>query len=160
MNTRQKIIGIIGLVVLALLLILGPSREAHPGPILIERNAEKEKFDLTDPVKRAEFRKIFVDHEELQVCFSKADYAITFFKERDAGTTEAEHLAEVRANYELTKLEPKGVVSWHVYVDFQRMVRDIHRRAGRNSQLGYRYTDADVVWDREFQWCAIKRNGR
>ena len=155
MNNRQKIVGIIGLVFLALLLILGPSREANPAPVVIGRDAAKEIFDLKDPAKRADFRKIFADHPELQICFSKADYAITFFEERNAGTTEAEHLVAVRENYERTKTEPQGAVPWHVYVDFQRMVHDIHRRAGRNSQLGYRYTDANVVWDREFQWCAI-----
>jgi hypothetical protein len=155
MNTRQKIIGFIGLVLLALLLIFGPSREANPAPVVIGRDGGKESFDLQDPVRRAEFRELFVDHEKLQVCFSKADYAVTFFEERDAGTTEAEHLAEVRDNYERTKTEPKGAVPWHVYVDFQRMVHDIHRRAGRNSELGYRYLNANVVWNREFQWCAV-----
>ena len=155
MNTRQKIIGIIGLVFLAMLLIFGPSREAHPGPIFIEHDGKKKTFDLRDPVKRAEFREIFSDHKQLMVCFEKADYVVTMFEERNAGTTEAEHLAEVRATYERTKNEPQGAVSWHVYVDFQRMVRDLHRRTGRNSQLGYRYTDSNVVWDREFKWCAV-----
>ena len=154
MNNRQKIVGIAGLVFLALLLIFGPSREAHPAPVVIDQGKGKESFDLQDPAERAEFRELFPDHKKLQVCFSKADYAVTFFEERDAGTTEAEHLAIVRANYERTKTEPQGVVPWHVYVDFQRMVRDIHRRAGRNAQLGYRHTNANVVWDREFQWCA------
>jgi len=155
MNIRQKIIGIIGLVFLALLMIFGPSREAHSSPILIDRGEGKEEFDLTDPAKRAEFRELFPNHKALQACFSKADYAVTFFEGRDAGITEAEHLAIVRVNYERTKTESQGVIPWHVYVDFQRMVHDIHRRAGRNSQLGYRYTDANVVWDREFRWCAL-----
>jgi hypothetical protein len=155
MNTRQKIIGFIGLVLLALLLIFGPSREAHPAPVVIDRGAEKESFDLQDPAKRIEFREIFSDHKELQVCFSKADYAVTFFEERNAGTTEAEHLVVVRDNYERTKTEPGGAVPWHVYVDFQRMVRAVHRRTGRNLQLGYRYADANVVWNLEFQWCAV-----
>lgn len=157
MNTRQKIIGIVGLVFLAILLIFGPSRKAHSETaISIEQDGVKKTFDLKDPVKRTEFREIFSDHKQLQVCFQKADYAVTFFEERNAGTTEAEHLAEVRDNYERTKTEPQGAVRWHVNVDFQRMVRDIHRRTGRTSQLGYRYTDANVVWDREFRWCALK----
>jgi hypothetical protein len=156
MNTHRKIIVVVGFVLFAMLLIFGPSREARPAPVVIGQGAEKESFDLQDPVRRAEFRKIFSEHKQLQVCFDKADYAVTLLGERDAGTTEKEHLTAVRANYEFTKTEPQGVVSKYVYVDFQRMVRDIHRRTGRNSQLGYRYTDANVVWDREFQWCAIR----
>lgn len=160
MNTRQKIIGIIGLVFLAILLIFGPSREAHSSPIIIDRGEGKEEFDLQDPVRRAEFRELFPNHKRLQVCFQKADYVVTMLEERNAGTTEAEHLAAVRANYEHTKSEPQGAVQWHVYVDFQRMVRDLHRRTGRYSQLGYRYTDANVLWDREFRWCALSGERR
>lgn len=157
MNTRQKIIGILGLILLGLMLIFVPSREAHPGPlgIAIQKDGKREIFDLKDPVKRAEFREIFSDIPNLQACFDKADYAVTFMTGRDEGITEEEHLAEVRANYEKTKTEPQGAVKYHVYVDFQRMVHDIHRRSGRSSQLGYRYTDANVVWDREFRWCAL-----
>lgn len=156
MNTHQKIVGLVGFVSLAMLLIIGPAREAYSRPVLIELGGEKQSFDLQDPAKRAEFREIFAGHNQFQDCFDKADYAVTLFEERNAGTTEAEHLSAVRANYEQTKTEPQGAVSWYIYVDFQRMVRDIHRRAGRNSQLGYRYTDANFIWDSEFQWCAIK----
>jgi hypothetical protein len=156
MNTRQKIITSLSLIALVVLLMFGPFRDAQSGPIQIGRDGKKETFDLTDPVKRAEFREIFADLEHVQVCFDKADYGVAMMEQRNEGITEAEHLEEVRANYENTKLEPQGAVPWSVYVDFQRMVHDVHRRQGVGLNLGYRYNDPNVMWDREFRWCALK----
>ena len=136
--------------------LLSPSVEATPIKLKWQNatGVHDGTFDLSDPEDRKSFRETFTKNPQVLDCIARADYAVELMSERDAGTTEKYHLDTMEVNYERTKTEPEGVVAWHVYVDFQRMVRDIHRRAGRNAQLGYRHTNANVVWDREFQWCA------
>jgi len=115
-------------------------------------------FDLNNPGHVKDLRDSFSDDPMVSSCFVKADNAIAFMKERDAGVTLEEHLAKLEARYEATKDEPEGAVPWHVYLDVGRMVRDIHRSAGANAKGEFRFSDPRELWNREFKWCAIPTN--
>jgi hypothetical protein len=116
-------------------------------------------IDLNNPSERKVFREQFASDPKVSGCFRRADWGVKLMTERDAGTTREEHLQQVDAMYEKTKLEPEGAIKWYVYIDFGRTVRDIHRSAGSSAKGKYRYTDADEVWVREFRWCAIDHSG-
>jgi hypothetical protein len=147
------ITGILLLLVLVGASLFSPS--AASTPIFIKwKNSEgihEGSFDLSDPIKRAEFRNTFKTDSQITACADLADYAVKLMKERDDGTSEGFHLEEVRLSYENTKNDPKGVIEWHVYVDFKRMVRDLHRNSGGQ----FFFTDPDSYWEREFRWCFI-----
>ena len=113
------------------------------------------QINLNNPEELAKFRAGYQDDPMVSSCFVKADNAVKFMEERDAGVTLQEHLDKVEARYEATKNDPQGVVPWHVYIDVGRMVRDIHRPAGANSPGEFRYTDPREIWNREFKWCAL-----
>lgn len=116
---------------------------------------ENRSFDLVDPVARGEFIELLSNNRAIKSCINKADYAVQFMKERDEGVTKEGHLQNVRDQYEQTKLEPQGAVPWHVYIDFERLVRDVHRSAGANAKGEYRNTDPNILWDHEFRGCAV-----
>lgn len=109
-------------------------------------------FDLRDPATRMEFLTMFSGKmAKVEECADRANYAIDIMKERDAGVTEEQHLNVMRENYENTFDDPEGPVPRYMYVDFNRMVRDLHRR----HYDGYTYTDSNVVWAREFRFCFL-----
>jgi len=110
---------------------------------------------LDDPDERKAFREQFANDPIVSACFRRADWAVKLIAERDEGVTKEEHLRKVKEQYEKTKLQPEGVIAWHIYIDFGRTVRDIHRSAGSSAEGQYYYTDADEIWVREFRWCAI-----
>jgi hypothetical protein len=128
----------------------------HAGNIKFNTTAGIMEFNLVDPIERAKFLEYQQADPMISSCIGKANYAVTIMEERDAGVTREEQLEKVRARYEKTKLEPQGSVPWHVYMDFERMVRDIYRDAGASAKSQYRNTDPNILWDHEFQWCAIK----
>jgi len=113
-------------------------------------------IDMDDPEERAKFLAVYGRAKGVPVCKDKADYIVKLMKERDAGITKEEHLQHVRDNYEKTKLDPQGAVPWHVYIDFGRMVRDVHRSSGRDASR-YNRTDADELWGHEFTGCISAR---
>lgn len=149
MNRRQKIVGVLGLLFL-LLLIFG--RDAEGREVTIRGAKGTQTWDLTQMDQRVEFRALYGNDPKAGPCIARADYAVELMKRRDAGETEEDHLAEVRANYERTKSEPEGAVAYHVYVDFQRMVRDLHRRSGSDE---WRYPTEGEVFEREVWWCVF-----
>lgn len=108
-----------------------------------------DKWDLTQEDQQVQFREHYKNELRARACIARADYAVMLMHERNTGTTEEEHLEVVRQNYERTRTEPEGVVRYHIYVDFQRMVRDIHRRHGRR----FSFTDANLLWEQEVWWC-------
>ncbi len=132
-------------------------KESHAAGGIIVRTdtGGRVVVDLNNPIDREVFRKEFAEDPKVSGCFKRADWGVKLMNERDAGTTSGEHLQKVEAQYEKTKLAPEGAVPWHVYIDFGRTVRDIHRSAGSSAKGEYRYTDADEVWVREFRWCAV-----
>jgi len=138
------------------ILLLIPVEKSNSGSVTIGTNSGPITFNLVDPTERDEFLKRFTDDPMVTSCIQKADYAVTIMNERDSGITREEQLKKVRARYEKTKLEPQGSVPWYVYIDFERMVRDIYRDAGRSAKSQYRNTDSNILWDHEFQWCAIR----
>ncbi len=147
------ITGILLLLVLVGASLVSPSAAATP--IYMKwRNAEgihEGGFDLSDPVKRAEFRDTFKTNSKITDCADLADYAVGLMEERDGGTSEGFHLEVVRLSYESTKNHPDGIIDWHHYVDFKRMVRDLHRFSGGQ----FFFTDPDSYWEREFRWCFV-----
>ena len=145
MNRRQKIVGV-ALVLLLLGIIWGQRAEGKEVSIR-GAGGTVQTWDLMDMGQRVEFRALYGN--QVGHCFERADYAKGLAERRDKGETEADHLAEVRANYERTKTEPRGAVSRAVYVDFQRMVRDIHR----TDSSGYQWKDVNEIWEREVWWC-------
>lgn len=145
MTIHQKIIG--GLILLITLSILASVAKGRS--VTIGSDGNTQTWDLSERDQRVEFRALYGNDKRGGQCITLADYAVTLMKQRDEGTTESAHLAEVRANYEATKTDPRGAVAHHIYVDFQRMVRDIHRRSGS----GYAWTDSGMVWEREVWWC-------
>lgn len=148
------IISLIGLALLAAGLFIF-TKEAHAAEVEITvTGGENRAFNLVDPVQRGEFIELLSDNRAIKSCINKADYAVQFMKERDEGITKEGHLKNVRDQYEQTKLEPQGAVPWHVYIDFERLVRDVHRSAGSNAESGYRNTDPNILWDHEFRGCA------
>ena len=152
MNTRQKVIG--ALLVLLLLFIIG-GRDALGREVQIRgAGGAVQTWDLTKMGQRVEFRALY--GAQIPACIERGDYAVRMMKERDSGTPESAHLAEVKANYEATKAQPEGAVGWHVYVDFQRMVRDLHRTDGS----GYVWKTEGVVWEREVWWCVFPGSTR
>ena len=119
-------------------------------PIVVNTtNGGQLLIDLDNPMERGVFRKEFSHDPQMASCFERADFAIELMTERDAGVTQDEHLQLVREEYE--KLEN---VPWYVFVDIGRLVRDVHRSAGSNTE-GFRYTDSSELWVREFKWCAV-----
>jgi hypothetical protein len=139
-----------------LVILLIPVEESRAGSVKFNTSAGVKIFNLVDPTERAEFLAYSQADPMISSCIGKANYAVTIMEERDAGVTREEQLEKVRARYEKTKLEPQGSVPWHVYMDFERMVRDIYRDAGASAKGQYRNTDANILWDHEFQWCAVK----
>jgi hypothetical protein len=146
-------------VILAVMLMVGisPANAATDDTDYISLlvNDKWIQVDLNDDAQREGFITRFGKLAGLAVCFNKADYTTAYMEERDAGVLLATHIGEVRAQYEQTKLDPQGAVPWHVYIDFERLVRDVHRLNGRNAKSKYRYTDPKELWNREFKWCAI-----
>jgi hypothetical protein len=119
-------------------------------PIIVNTtNGGQLLIDLDNPIDRKVFREQFANDPRVAACFERADFAIELMTERDAGVTQAAHLELVRKEYE--KLD---MVPWYVFVDVGRLVRDVHRSAGSNTE-GFRYTDSDELWVREFKWCAV-----
>jgi hypothetical protein len=153
LTLEDIITGILLLLVLMGASFLSPPAEATP--LYFEwsntKGDHKGSFDLSDPEQRANFRETFKNTPKIRDCAARADYAVELMAERDDGTKEKYHLEVIAASYERTKNEPKGAVPWHIYVDFQRMVRDLHRHAGGE----WLFDDADKHWDREFRWCYI-----
>lgn len=144
--------------ILLLLVLIGASLVSPPVPAtpiyLKWKNSEgvqEENFELGNPEGRAKFLKTFKTNPRIRECSSIADYAVELMGERDEGTSEGFHLEVMRVNYENTQDDPEGLVPWHVYVDFQRMVRDLHR----NSNGQFFFTDPNKHWEREFRWCFI-----
>lgn len=147
MNTRQLIVGAL---LLALLVFIAWGREAHGREVTIrDGDGNEQSWDLTQMAQRAEFRALY--GKTAGVCLSRADYAAKLMDERDGGKSESAHLAEVKAHYEKTRHDPEGAVAHHIYVDFQRMVRDIHRV----DSSGYVWKDRWGVWEREVWWCIL-----
>jgi hypothetical protein len=147
------ITGILLLLVLVGGSLVSPSAAATP-LFMKWKNSEgihEGSFDLSDPVKRTEFRDTFKTNSRITACADLADYAVTLMEERDSGTGEGFHLEVVRLSYEKTKNHPDGVIYWSLYVDFQRMVRDLHRNSGGQ----FFFTDPDLYWEREFRWCFV-----
>ena len=139
-----------GIFLVIILLLIIFARPAESREVTVRGTEGTQTWNLAESWEdRAEFRALY--GPQIGHCLERADYAVTLFKERESGTSEAAHLAEVKANYERTKGEPQGAVGYHVYVDFQRMVRDIHRR----DSGGYVWTNEHVVWEREVWWCAF-----
>lgn len=112
-------------------------------------------IDLDNEVERRVFREEFAEDPAVAKCFERADWGVHIMQERDAGTTQVEHLELLEALYEKTKLEPEGVIPWHAYIDYERTVRDVHRSAGSSGKGQYFYTDPNDVWSREFKWCSV-----
>jgi hypothetical protein len=152
MNISQRFISILIVMLLSFAMI----RTAHGGPISATHDGKREQYDLLDPTSRAKFRGYFEHNIRMAHCFIKADLAIRFIKERDTGTTIQEHIDIVRGMYEETKTQPEGAVPWSLYIDYERMVRDVHRRQGRDTVRGYALNNPDIAWDREFRWCALR----
>ena len=113
------------------------------------------QYDLSTPEGREAIQKDLAGDYNASVCFRKAGYAVSFMKRRDQGVTLEEELQNVRDQYEQTKLEPEGAIPWSVYIDFERMVRDIHRHVGSGAKREYWYTESGDVWAREFRWCVL-----
>ncbi len=147
MNRRQKLMGI---ALLGLLLFIVFFAREVDGRERTIRGAEGEQtWDLMDMEQRVEFRALYGN--QIGHCFKRGDFAKDLTEERDAGKTEKEHLDLMRSNYEASKTDGGKPIAHHVYVDFQRMVRDIHRTDGS----GYVWKDGDIVWEREVWWCAF-----
>lgn len=140
-----------------LLLLFGIVNQAQGGPIFMRwtdaSGDQRRTFDLTNPDVREEFRAIFGHIPRVKNCLQRADYATQLFHRRNRGETEEAHLAEVRGLYEKTKGQPEGAVAWYVYVDFQRMVRDLHRRNSERAGGGYVISKPLIAWDHEFRFC-------
>ena len=154
LTLEDIITGVALLLVLVGASLISPSAVA--APIYLEwTNPQGDQkaadFDLSDPEQRANFRETFQNTPMVRDCTARADYAVELMAERDGGTKEKYHLEVMEASYDRTKNEPDGVVPWHIYVDFQRMVRDLHRRSGNQ----FFYTNLDKYWEREFRWCFI-----
>ncbi len=157
-KAHAGIVFVSGLVVIALVFSTILTMKAHAAVTTIvigTATGGRVEIDLIDPNERAKFRERFAADPKVAGCFRRADWGIKLMTERDAGTTKKEHLQQVDAMYEKTKLEPEGAIARHIYIDFGRTVRDIHRSAGYSAKGKYRYTNADEVWVREFRWCAI-----
>ena len=123
-------------------------------PIVVNTsNGGQLLIDLDNPIDRKVFREQFANDPRVAACFERADFAIELMTERDAGVTQNEHLQLVREEYEKLKNVP-----WYVFVDIGRLVRDVHRSAGSNTE-GFRYSDANELWVREFKWCAVDPSG-
>lgn len=153
LTVKEIISGIVILLILVGASLYSPS--AASAPIIMKwRNndgIQKEGFDLSNPAERAEFLLLFKDTADVIDCADIANYAVELMEERDAGTSEKYHLEVMRLSYENTKNEPDGVVGWHIYVDFQRMVHDLHRFSGGQ----FFFTDPYSYWEREFRWCFV-----
>jgi hypothetical protein len=147
------------LIGMMLVAILSSKSEAAGGIMIGTENGGRVVIDLNNPIDRKVFREQFAADPKVSGCFRRADWGVKLMTERDAGTTKKEHLQQVEVMYEKTKLESEGAIAWHVYIDFGRTVRDIHRSAGSSAKGQYRYTNADEVWVREFKWCAVDRSG-
>ncbi len=146
MNRRQKIVGAVLLAILGFI-VLG--RDAMGAPKTIRGPEGSQTWDLMEWDQRVEFRALYA--QQLAHCFERGDFAVDLMKERDGGSTEESHLELMRSNYETSKTDGGKPVAHHVYVDFQRMVRDLHR-----SHRGqYQFTDPKRVWEREVWWCAF-----
>ncbi len=144
--------------ILLLLVLIGASLVSSPvtaTPIYLEwqnqKGAQQGSFEIGNPEGRANFLEVFKNNPKVRDCAARADYAVELMAKRDDGTKEKYHLEVMEASYDRTKNEPEGVVPWHIYVDFQRMVRDLHRRSGNQ----FFYTNLDKYWEREFRWCFI-----
>lgn len=146
MNARQRLIGV-ALVLLLLFIVFG--RDAHGAPKTIRGATGTQTWDLMERDQRIEFRALYGN--QIGHCFQRADFAAELTDKRDAGETERQHLDLMRANYEASKKDGGTPIAHHVYVDFQRMVRDIHRTDGS----GYTWKDRWAVWEREVWWCAF-----
>lgn len=154
LELEDIITGVLLLVVLVVASLVSPSTEATPIHLKwgTPQGEEKEgDFELGDLEDRAKFLKTFKNNPRVKECAGIADYAVELMKERDDGTSEGFHLEVMRVNYENTQDDPEGVVPWHVYVDFQRLVRDLHRNSGNQ----FFFTDPVKHWEREFRWCFI-----
>ncbi len=154
LTLEDIITGVALLLVLVGASLISPSAVA--APIYLEwTNPQGDQkaadFDLSDPEQRANFRETFQNTPMVRDCTARADYAVELMAERDGGTKEKYHLEVMEASYDRTKNDPDGVVPWHIYVDFQRMVRDLHRTSGGK----FFFTDPDSYWEREFRWCFI-----
>jgi hypothetical protein len=153
LTVKEIISGIVLLLILVGTSFYSPS--AASTPIIMQwrttEGIQKEGFDLGDPVKRAEFLVFFKDNDNVIDCAGIANYAVELMEERDAGTSEEYHLEVMKASYENTKNDPDGIVPWHIYVDFQRLVHDLHRFSGGQ----FFFTDPYSYWEREFRWCFV-----
>ena len=124
--------------------------------ISIYMNGSWMQIDLNNDAHRAGFRNHFMGtRTTLGRCIEKADNGVAAMHDRDAGITLAQHLTSLENDYETAKLAGENVV-WHEYIDFIRMVRDIHRLGGHGTESKYKRTDASAIWNHEFKWCAIQ----
>ena len=163
MNYRKKLnengfAVIVSILALTLAVSLSATKTYAANSIIIgTTNGGTMVVDLENAAERDAFRKDFADDPMVSGCFRRADFAVDLMVERDNGATLEEHLQKVEDQYEQTKLASEGAIPWHLYIDFGRTVRDVHRGAGSNSEGKYRYTDPSEVWVREFRWCAVDR---
>lgn len=107
-------------------------------------------FDLKIPEQRAKFLEILSKNERVTACASKANLAVEMMRERDEGTPISEHMAEIKKGYEEEK------PPWHIYVDLQRVVNDVHRQNSPRAGGGYQFTDENDLWERQFVFCTSR----
>ena len=160
MNRRRLLIGAALLLVLVVIVCFAP-RTAGAKPTQYRApDGSAVTLDIAQEDDRDTFLEIFAEDEKAQACGLRADYAMELVYRRDRGESEEMHLAEVKDNYERTRDEPEGAVAYHVYVDFQRMVRDIHRLASTRDSSSlqlFKWDDGNVFWEREWKWCYTYR---
>jgi hypothetical protein len=105
------------------------------------------KYNLRVPEDFVAFHNVMMKHDRSieAACATKALMAVGLMEERDAGKTEAEHLAMLDERMVETKKK------WHyLFVDLQRMIRDIHRT---HSNGDFKYDDRVVFYRLEVLGC-------
>lgn len=126
---------------------------AAAGPIFSQGfKKERNILNLADLTDREEFLKSFKELPEVKSCATDADFAITLMKERDTGVSIEEHMDKVRDLYERANTS-----KYSIYVDLQRLVNDVHRINTAHSGGGFRFTDPNEFWRREFGFCFNQR---
>lgn len=151
---KRVIFGVVLLIVLVGVVSFAPTVKSAPivlGWATPDGTRQSKEFDLGDLEERAAFLETFKKNPRIYECGKIADYAVELMEERDDGTSEGFHLEVMRVNYENTFDDPKGAVPWSVYLNFQRLVRDLHRNSGGR----FFFTDSVAYWEREFRWCFI-----
>lgn len=151
-GARGLILMLLGMCILSGV-IMAFSAEATSEITIVTTDGGSMVFNLENPVDRGVLRTKFARDPRMVHCLERADWAVDLMEERDAGRTQDYHLQRVREEYEKTENIPR-----FIFVDYGRTVRDVHRSAGSNTE-GFRYTDPNELWIREFKWCAIYRSG-